>query len=99
MMGLMSLKACEDCKMNLIYGDLSEKIVLADEAPLLQNMLKVCSEHENVSFILVNVLIALNTLIQKYYASTPTLKTVLLLESHLFSFYSFVSLLLKYLSL
>ncbi|KAG8194867.1 hypothetical protein JTE90_029160 [Oedothorax gibbosus] len=48
MMGLMTLKACEDCKMFIIYDDLSEKIALKEAAPFLKNMLDVCLQHEDM---------------------------------------------------
>ncbi|GIY87685.1 hypothetical protein CDAR_118681 [Caerostris darwini] len=48
MMGLMCLKACEDCKMNLICGDFSETIFIKEDIPFFQSMKDVCSEHERL---------------------------------------------------
>ncbi|GIX90679.1 telomerase protein component 1 [Caerostris extrusa] len=48
MMGLMCLKACEDCKMNLICGDFSETIFIKEDIPFFQSMKDICSEHERL---------------------------------------------------
>ncbi|GBL79077.1 Telomerase protein component 1 [Araneus ventricosus] len=46
MMGLMCLKACEDCKMNVICGDYSDEVELS-EYSFCQSIKNACAQYKN----------------------------------------------------
>ncbi|GFS98075.1 telomerase protein component 1 [Nephila pilipes] len=49
MMGLMCLKACEDCKMNVIYGSTTKNVLLKEDCSFLDSLESICLEYESFS--------------------------------------------------
>lgn len=47
MMGLMCLKACEDCKMNVIRGSFTERVILTEDRTFLESVESSCIKYES----------------------------------------------------